>query len=203
MESTDDSFLTISAVSEGLYKDKGSKFIAKAFPVESEEDIRQLLDEVKKQYHDARHHCYAWVLGHDQSNYRMNDDGEPSGTAGRPIYGQLLSAGVTNVLLVVVRYFGGTKLGVRGLINAYKGAAQDALNQSQIVKKLRIKTIKILFEYSSMGEVMKIIKDHQLEILNHTYERSAVVIVFTVRLALERKVIFRLNSVSNLTINAL
>lgn len=203
MESNHDTYLTISSVSEGLYKDKGSKFISKAFPVESEEHIREVLTGIKKQYHDARHHCYAWILGHDQSNYRINDDGEPSGTAGRPIYGQLLSAGVTNVLVVVIRYFGGTKLGVRGLINAYKGAAQEALDQAVMVQRVRVKRIKALFDYPSMNEVMKIIKDYNLEITNHTYEQSSVVLIFSVRLTFEKEVISRLRSVSNLTINAL
>lgn len=203
MESNHDTYLTISSVSEGLYKDKGSKFISKAFPVESEEHIREVLTGIKKQYHDARHHCYAWILGHDQSNYRINDDGEPSGTAGRPIYGQLLSAGVTNVLVVVIRYFGGTKLGVRGLINAYKGAAQEALDQAVMVQRVRVKRIKALFDYPSMNEVMKIIKDYNLEITNHTYEQSSVVLIFSVRLTFEKEVVSRLRSVSNLTINTL
>ena len=120
-----DSFLTISGKSEGLYKDRGSKFLSFSFPVSSEEEINQRLDEVRKKYHDARHHCYAWMLQPDQSKSRANDDGEPNHSAGDPILGQIKSFELTNTLVVVIRYFGGTKLGVGGLINAYKTAAAN------------------------------------------------------------------------------
>ena len=118
----DDTYKTIAEVSEGIYRDKGSKFIAIAMPVESELEIKNKISEIKKQYFDARHHCYAYILGYNKEAYRINDDGEPSGTAGKPIHGQLLSKDLTNILVVVVRYFGGVKLGVSGLITAYKEA---------------------------------------------------------------------------------
>ena len=121
-----DSFKTIESPSRGLFKDKGSKFIALAYPVETEEDVFRNLENARKEYYDAHHHCFAYVLGQGRESFRLNDDGEPSGTAGKPIYGQILSKDLTNLLVVVVRYFGGTKLGTRGLINAYKGATSDA-----------------------------------------------------------------------------
>lgn len=124
---SDDTYKTVTKRSQGLYKDKGSRFISFAIPVKSEEEIRTELELLRNQYHDARHQCYAWILGYNKETYRYNDDGEPSGTAGKPIYGQLLSNDLTNTVIVVIRYFGGIKLGVRGLINAYKFAAQDAL----------------------------------------------------------------------------
>ena len=126
-------FLTIQKKSEGIYKEKGSKFIAYAYPIKTEEEVRPLLKSLKKEYYDARHHCYAFVLGKDKKRFRAADDGEPSNSAGAPILGQIRSLDLTNVLVVVVRYFGGTKLGVPGLITAYREAAKDALNQSTIV----------------------------------------------------------------------
>ena len=131
----DDIYKTLNSPSEGLYKEKGSKFLAFAFPVYDETEIRNLIAEIKKQYYDARHHCYAWQLGLDKSNFRANDDGEPSGTAGKPIYGQILSHQLTNVLIIVVRYFGGIKLGTGGLVAAYKTAAADAIAHSEIIDK--------------------------------------------------------------------
>ena len=130
-----DTYNTITAASEGLFTDRGSKFIAYAFPIKSEEEIKEYLEEIKKEHWKARHHCYAWRLGIDGNTYRANDDGEPSGTAGKPILGQLDSFEITDTLVVVVRYFGGTKLGVGGLINAYKSAAIDALQQVEIISK--------------------------------------------------------------------
>jgi uncharacterized YigZ family protein len=126
---------TIFAPAEAIFKEKRSKFLAFAFPVENEAEIKEKIAFLKKKYHDARHHCYAYILGADKSVYRMNDDGEPSGTAGRPIHGQLLSKEVTNVLIVVVRYFGGVKLGTGGLRVAYKMAAKEVLEKSQIIEK--------------------------------------------------------------------
>lgn len=143
MERTEeDSYLTLAEPAEALYKEKGSKFLAYAYPVSSEEQIRECLEALRKRYYDATHHCYAWRLGADGQNYRVNDDGEPSSTAGRPILGQLLSYGVTDVLVVVVRYFGGTKLGVSGLIAAYKESAAAVLSAAQIVER----TVDVRFE---------------------------------------------------------
>jgi len=156
-----DTYLTIKNSAKGLYKDKGSKFIALAWPVNTETEINQILADVKKEYYDARHHCYAWAIGQWREQFRQNDDGEPSGTAGKPIYGQILSAGLTNVLVVVVRYFGGTKLGVRGLIDAYKGATADAINNADIITKIIYQYYYIEFDYNSMNEVMTILKEYE------------------------------------------
>ncbi|MDX9797522.1 MAG: YigZ family protein, partial [Bacteroidales bacterium] len=131
----DDTYLTIEDRAEGVYKEKGSKFISLAFPITTQEEIKEIVKDIKKEYFDAHHHCYAYILGHDKSVFRMNDDGEPSSTAGKPIYGQLLSRDLTNVLVVVVRYFGGTKLGVSGLIQAYKQASIDVLDNAKIIER--------------------------------------------------------------------
>lgn len=165
-----DAYKTIEHVTEGLYKDRGSKFIGFAHPAKDAEEAKTIIEEIRKKYHDARHYCYAYKFGHDDNDFRMNDDGEPSGTAGKPIYGQILSFGLTNVLIVVIRYFGGTKLGVRGLIDAYKGAAQDALNQADIKEKY-IKDYYLLnYKYPLMNEVMRILKDDRIEQLETKFE---------------------------------
>ena len=158
----EDTYKTIEKPSEGLFKDKGSKFISFAFPVNSEEEIKEIVQSIKKEHHSARHHCYAWRLGADQLLFRANDDGEPSSTAGKPILGQIQSFDLTNILIVVVRYFGGTLLGVSGLINAYRNAALDAINQAEIVEKLVEKWLLVEFDYGAMNEVMKIFKDEKL-----------------------------------------
>ncbi len=158
----EDTYKTISKPSEGLFKDKGSKFIAYVWPVNTEDEIRDIIQTIKKEHHSARHHCYAWRLGHEKLLFRANDDGEPSSTAGKPILGQIQSFDLTNILIVVVRYFGGTLLGVSGLINAYRNAALDALNQAEIVEKLVEQQLSVEFEYGVMNEVMKIFKDEKL-----------------------------------------
>jgi uncharacterized YigZ family protein len=158
-----DLYRTIQHPSEGLCKEKGSKFLAFAYPVSTQEDIRQKLDDLRKQYHDARHHCYAWRLGPEKDRFRVNDDGEPSGSAGKPIFGQIQSRDLSDVLVVVVRYFGGTLLGVGGLIRAYRSAASDALDQNTLMERKVFDTIKLDFRYEQMNAVMKLIKDHQLE----------------------------------------
>lgn len=169
-----DSYLTISKNSEGLYKEKGSKFIALSFPVRSEEQVKEKLEEVKKTYYDARHHCYAYILGANGAQYRANDDGEPNHSAGDPILGQIKSRELTNTLVVVVRYFGGTKLGVSGLINAYKTSAAEALEQNKVVEKLITKSVKFIFPYEEMNEVMKLVSDFELEIINQQFEMECV-----------------------------
>ncbi|MBO4843183.1 MAG: YigZ family protein [Bacteroidales bacterium] len=154
-----DTYSSIASPSRGLYKDQGSRFISFAFPVETEAQVKEIVDSLKKEYHDARHHCFAYRLGLDGSRYRSNDDGEPSSTAGRPILSQIDSAGLSDVLVVVVRYFGGIKLGVPGLIKAYKTAAQDALNQADVVEKTAAVTYHIEFDYLNMDSVMRTLKD--------------------------------------------
>lgn len=158
-----DLYKTIRSGSTGIYREKGSKFLAFAFPVETEDVIGKRLDELRKQYHDARHHCYAWRLGPAMGHIRVNDDGEPSGSAGNPIFGQIQSRELTNILVVVVRYFGGTLLGVGGLIQAYKSAASDALDQAKIIQKKVYSRLTLDFGYGQMNSVMKILKKYRLK----------------------------------------
>ncbi|MBQ4821192.1 YigZ family protein [Aquimarina sp. MMG016] len=166
-----DTYKTIStATEEVLFKDKNSKFFGYAFPISSEEEAKQHLERLKKQHHSARHWCYAWQIGVKKIRFRANDDGEPSNSAGQPIYGQVQSFELTNVLVVVVRYFGGVKLGVGGLINAYKRAAQLALETSDIIEKTIDVDFLIIFEYKDMNKVMRIIKEHQLKITRQELE---------------------------------
>lgn len=155
----DDTYHTIAGPAEGLYKEKGSKFLAFAFPVRSVEEVKQHLERLRKEYFDARHHCYAYILGPRKDAYRVNDDGEPSGTGGRPIHGQLLSADLTDTLIVVVRYFGGILLGASGLANAYKAAARDAIANASIVEKTIDVTYHLHFEYALMNDVMRLLKE--------------------------------------------
>ena len=166
----DDTYKMLSAPGEGIYKEKGSKFIATAFTVMSEDDVKKALAETKKQYYDARHHCYAFMIGPDKACFRSSDDGEPSGTAGKPILNQILSKDVTNVCVIVVRYFGGTKLGVSGLINAYKTAAREALDNAQVVEKTINEFYSLAFPYALMNDVMRIMKEEGLEQLNPHFE---------------------------------
>ncbi|MBQ7708319.1 MAG: YigZ family protein [Bacteroidales bacterium] len=157
-----DEYHSIAAPSEGLFKDNGSRFIAFAYPVETEEEVKELVSALKKEYHDARHHCFAYRLGYKGDVWRASDDGEPSGSAGRPILGQIDSLGLSDVLVVVVRYFGGIKLGIPGLIRAYKTSTADALSSAQIVEKIAGKRFRISFDYLSMNAVMKVLKDMDL-----------------------------------------
>lgn len=172
-----DQYLSISSESEGIYKEKGSKFIALAMPVDSVDEVKIKLDVVRKRFHDARHHCYAYRIGLEQPEMRFNDDGEPSGTAGKPIYGQIESFGLTNILIVVVRYFGGVKLGTGGLIQAYKTASKDALEQATLVTKTLWERISIRFPYLAMNDVMKIVKDESLEILHQDFSMEGKLII--------------------------
>ena len=155
----DDTYHTIAGPAEGLYKEKGSKFLAFAFPVRSVEEVKQHLERLRKEYFDARHHCYAYILGPRKDAYRVNDDGEPSGTGGRPIHGQLLSADLTDTLIVVVRYFGGILLGASGLANAYKAAARDAIGNAEVVEKTIDVSYRLHFEYVLMNDVMRMLKE--------------------------------------------
>ena len=166
-----DTYKTITKASpEVLFKDRNSKFFGYAFPVKTEEEINAHLEELKNKHHKARHWCYAWQLGKEEVQYRANDDGEPSNSAGMPIYGQIQSFEVTNVLIVVVRYFGGVKLGVGGLINAYKTAAQMALEESKIVTRTIDEVFEIKFNYPEMNTVMRIIKENDLNIIEQKLE---------------------------------
>ncbi|WP_034257625.1 IMPACT family protein [Altibacter lentus] len=170
-----DTYRTISKPSkEIIYKDRGSKFYGYAFPVKDEEAVKTYLETLKKQHHNARHWCYAWQLGADYSSYRANDDGEPSNSAGMPIYGQIQSFEVTNIVVVVVRYFGGTKLGVGGLIQAYKTAAQHALEASKIVTRTIDVSFFLTFEYAEMNTVMRLIKEENIKIVKQDMELKCV-----------------------------
>ena len=166
----DDSYKTIVSHTEGFFKGRGSKFISHAYPVKTEQEVKDILAQLRKDYYDARHHCYAYILNPDKSAFRINDDGEPSGSAGKPIHGQLLSYDLTNVLVVVIRYFGGTKLGIPGLINAYREATRDALDQAEIITLTVDEYFEIEYEYPLMGNVMRIIKDENLEQINTQFE---------------------------------
>jgi uncharacterized YigZ family protein len=177
MEIREDTYQTIVAKSEGLYKEKGSKFIALAFQVTSEDEVKDILASLRKDYHDARHHCYAYIIGFKGEHWRANDDGEPSGTAGRPIHGQIQSRNLTNTLIVIIRYFGGTKLGVSGLINAYKTAAADALDHAQIETKTVNDIYKITYGYLAMNDIMKLVKDENLSIMEQNFDTSCFITV--------------------------
>jgi uncharacterized YigZ family protein len=169
--SENDTYKTISSASEEvLYKEKNSKFFGYAFPVSNEEEIKEYLDRLRKEHFSARHWCYAYQIGTEKIQYRANDDGEPNNSAGMPIYGQIQSFEVTNVLVVVVRYFGGVKLGVGGLISAYKTAAQMALENSEIVEQTINKFFTISFEYVHLNKVMRIIKEKNLQIVSQKME---------------------------------
>ncbi|MBQ8958781.1 MAG: YigZ family protein [Bacteroidales bacterium] len=160
----------LSAPGDGLYKEKGSKFIAQAFTVMSEDEAKAAIADIRKKYFDARHHCFAYMIGPDKKTFRSSDDGEPSGTAGKPILNQILSKDITNVCVVVTRYFGGIKLGTSGLINAYKTAARDALDNATIVEKTINEIYCLEFAYPLMNEVMRIMKEENLETLNPRFE---------------------------------
>ncbi|MCR4764722.1 MAG: YigZ family protein [Bacteroidaceae bacterium] len=168
----DDTYKTISKLAEGTYTEKRSKFLAFAIPVSTLDEVKEQLKYYEKKYYDARHVCYAYMLGADRTNFRANDNGEPSGTAGRPILGQINSFELTDILLVVVRYFGGIKLGTSGLIVAYKAAAQEALNAADIIEKTVDADITFLYEYPFMNDVMRIVKEESPEIVSQDFDND-------------------------------
>lgn len=163
------SYHTLNRPSQGIYKEKGSKFLAFAYPVSSEMEIKERIETLRKEYFDAHHHCFAWMLGPDKDKYRSFDDGEPNHSAGDPILGQIRSKGVTDVLIIVVRYFGGVKLGVGGLIGAYKAAAEEALNNAAIVEKEVTEILDFSFDYEITSDIMKLTKDFDLKIIEQTF----------------------------------
>ncbi len=197
-----DSYLTIIKKSEGLYKEKGSKFIAKVLHVESEDQCKEILKDLKKEYYDARHHCYAYRLGPEKEKYRSSDDGEPSGTAGKPILNQIYSFELFKVLIVVIRYFGGTKLGVSGLINAYKTSARDAIGNAAIVERYLKSAFSLHFNYPEMNDVMRILKDEKPDILKQNFSEVCVINIDVKKNNVQR-IISRLGKIRNLNINAL
>lgn len=196
-----DKYNTIKTLGEGLYKEKGSKFIAFAFPVKTEEQIKEIIAAKRKEYYNARHVCYAYKLGYNEEfTFRMNDDGEPSGTAGKPIYGQILSHDLTDILIVVVRYFGGTKLGVSGLINAYKSSAIEAIEQTEVVEVIRRGELTVNFDFPLTNEAMRIVKDHQLGVVEQTYDTGCHLTV-SIRLSEMERVKSVFEKVHGITIN--
>ncbi|WP_134088221.1 YigZ family protein [Olivibacter sp. XZL3] len=198
----EDTYNTIEKPAEGLFKDKGSKFIAYAYPFGDPGDLKNVIAEIKALHPKARHHCWAYRLTTDRSVFRLNDDGEPSGTAGRPILNALLSQDLTNIIVVVVRYFGGTLLGVPGLINAYKSATQDALSQAQIIKKTVNDVYKVTFDYLQMNEVMRIVKEDALTVLKQTFDNNCS-LVFEIRQKEVNETLGRLQSLSGVKVKYL
>ena len=193
----EDTFKTISKPSEGIFKDKGSRFIAYLYPIQSELDIKDIIAELKSIHPKASHHCWALRLSQDRSIFRINDDGEPSGTAGRPILNTLLSFDLTNVIAVVIRYFGGTLLGIPGLINAYKTATNEAIQASEIIEKTVDLVFKIEFSHSVMNEVMKVVKDENIKIFNQSFDLNCT-FNLEIRQSQVNKVIDRLEKIEGL-----
>jgi len=193
-----DRYKTVKGSSEGYYKEKGSKFIARVFHVEDVEEAKGYLFQMKKEYHDARHHCYAFRIQPENEVFRSSDDGEPSGTAGKPILNQILSAELFNVLLVVVRYFGGTKLGVSGLIRSYKTASRDAIGQAEIVTRFITHPLTLTFDYQNINQVMRIVKEEKLHVLKQNFTQLCE-LVLDVERNKEKVITEKFNRIHGLT----
>jgi len=191
----DDTYRTIEAPAEGAFRDRGSKFLAYAYPISSDADIKNILNRLKSEHPKANHYCWAMRLTPDRSVFRVNDDGEPSGTAGRPILNALLSRDITNVIVVVVRYFGGTLLGVPGLISAYKTATGDALNKATIIGKTINDVYTLRFDYLQMNTVMKVINEYDLTIISQTGDASCSITIM-IRKTAVNKVLDKLSNIA-------
>jgi uncharacterized YigZ family protein len=199
METVKDCYNSIAGESRAIFRDKASKFLAFAYPVSTEEEVKTLLDLLRKEYYDSNHHCYAYRLGLENAVYRTNDDGEPSGSAGKPIYGQILSMELSDVLVVVVRYFGGTKLGIPGLIHAYRTATREALEQAEIVEKTIRLHFKVTFDYPMMNDIMRILKEEGAKIVGqNAVERCEI--EFQIRKGFAEKVAIRINRLRNISL---
>ncbi|MCI7376561.1 MAG: YigZ family protein [Bacteroidales bacterium] len=198
----EDSYKVVTTPGEGLYKEKGSKFFAEAFPVHSEAEVKAKVAEIKKKYFDAKHHCYAFIIGPDKSCYRSSDDGEPSGTAGKPILNQILSKDLTNVCVVVTRYFGGQLLGVPGLINAYKTSAREALDNCGVMEKTVDEVYSVSFGYPLLNEVMRILKEENLEQRNTKFELDCYLEI-AVRKSISNKIVDKLDRIYGVEVNYL
>ena len=194
-----DSYKSIASPSDGLFKDNGSRFIARAYPVETEEEVKEIVAALKKEYYDARHHVYAYRLGYLGDKFRANDDGEPSGSSGRPVLGQIDSCGLSDILVVVIIYFGGIKLGIPGLIRAYKTSTADALANAQIIEKIASRHFRVHFGYMSMNGVMKVMKDMGLEQKNQKFDMECS-LETTVRLSQVDSFIERMGDVEGCNI---
>ena len=182
-----DTYKTIASLAEGIYTEKRSKFIAMALPVRTLDEIKEHLEKYQKQYYDARHVCYAYMLGYERKDFRANDNGEPSGTAGKPILGQINSNELTDILVVVVRYFGGIKLGTSGLIQAYKAAAAEAIAVAEVIEKTVDDEVEIAFEYPFMNDVMRIVKEEEPQLVSQSYDMDCLM-----RLRIRRSLMPRL-----------
>jgi uncharacterized YigZ family protein len=194
-----DTYKTIKTISNGIYKEKGSRFVAVAYPVSTQEEVKIIIEKTRKEHHEARHHCFAYMIGFDRLTWRANDDGEPSGTGGKPILGQINSSELTNILIVVSRYFGGTLLGVSGLINAYRSAAADAITHSIIIEKTLREIHEIRFPYSSMNDVMKILKEENVDQSDQIFDLECFIMI-GFRVSAKDKVISRLSRIDRLNI---
>lgn len=199
---TEDVYKTLAEPAEGLFRDRNSRFLSFGYPVESVEQVNERLLVLRKKYHDAKHHCYAFVLGHNKETSRMNDDGEPSGTAGRPIFNQIQAYDLTNTLVVVVRYFGSTLLGTGGLINAYRSATTSMFDKAGVVTKYVLISQQLKFRYEQLGMVMKILKDESLAPIHPVYD-SDCIIEIQVRKGLKDKLTAKLNAVPDMHIETL
>ena len=197
-----DTYKTIITSYEGIYKEKGSKFLAFAIPINSADEVKEIVKSYRKEYYDARHVCYSYMLGNDRKYFRVNDDGEPSGTAGRPILGQINSRELTNILIIVVRYFGGILLGTGGLAIAYKEAASDALNHAEIIEKTVDFSISINFDYLQINDVMRVIKDTNTLIISRTFNNRCVMQLTIRKLDLD-VLLKKLEKINNLSIENL
>jgi uncharacterized YigZ family protein len=193
-----DTYKTIKAPAEGLYKAKGSRFVAIAIPVSDQEEIKPILDKIRKEHHEAKHHCYAYMIGHERTIWRVHDDGEPSGTGGRPILGQVNSHGLTNLIIVVSRYFGGTLLGVSGLINAYRSAAASALQNADQVERTLQEYYEITYPYISMNDVMRILKDENINQSRQLFTLECRILI-NFRVSAKEKILYRLSRIDGLT----
>ncbi|MEA5257613.1 YigZ family protein [Arcicella aquatica] len=198
----EDTYKTIKSPSEGLFKDKGSKFLAFAYHIEQEAEVKALIEPLRKEHFKAVHFCYAFRLGLDKTNFRVNDDGEPSGSAGRPILNVLLSKDITNILVVVVRYWGGTLLGVPGLINAYKSATEEALLVADVVEKTVNEVYQVQFEYIQMNDVMKVVKDFDLKIKNQVFDNQCTIEI-DFRKSLANQILGKLEKIDNISVEYL
>jgi len=197
-----DEYLTLAKPSEGSYKEKSSKFLGFAYPVKDEQEVKTRLEQLKNKYHDARHHCYAYRLGPEGENYRMNDDGEPSSTAGRPIFGQIQSHGLTYVLVVVIRYFGGTLLGTSGLIRSYKEAAGQALKQARIIKKTIQALYQLEFDYALMNDVMKVLHETGIQPYKRDFQEKCTFRI-GIRKSQEKQVVDQFRRIHELKVKPL
>ena len=192
-----DIYKTIASTSRGIFKEKGSRFVSLAVPISSQEEIKPIIDKIRKEHHEARHHCYAYIIGHERIIWRVNDDGEPSGTAGRPILGQINAFGLTNIIIIVSRYFGGTLLGVSGLINAYRSAAESALRNAELTEKTVNEYYKIIYPYISMNDVMKILKEENIGQSEQSFDIECNILL-NFRVSVKEKVLNRLSRIDGL-----